>query len=244
MDSGHHNINSRVFFLLVPLLFAIISIIYLTNSELYWFLTNEDGLIEWLTFLSLFIAGLISIFITIDIRKYNYPFFWFFLFFSIFLLFFAMEEISWGQRIFDIKSSEFFLQNSTQGETNVHNLFQKWGRSLPFFGLEYNFKTKHLAGITLIIFGAILPIIAQKKQVAELLNQIQIVIPSLILSFSFFLAALMMIDKPTGREEEIGEFLFSVCLLLFVYMEYIKLKGNITANKPEFVYGTFEKINS
>ena len=38
-------------------------------------------------------------------------------------LFGAGEEISWGQRIFQIKSPSFFLQNNSQGEINLHNLY-------------------------------------------------------------------------------------------------------------------------
>ena len=33
-----------------------------------------------------------------------------------------MEEISWGQRIFNIESSEFFKANNSQSETNFHNM--------------------------------------------------------------------------------------------------------------------------
>jgi len=242
MDGGKHFINWRVFVLFIPFMFVLLTLIYIANFELYWSLTNEDGLLEWLTFFSLFFAFLISFFIKIKIKKYKFSFYWFFLFFTIFLLFSAMEEISWGQRILDIKSSGFFIENSTQGETNVHNLFQKWGRSLPFFGYEYNFKTKHLAGLTLFLYGAILPIVALNKRAANFFNQINIVVPPLTLSFSFFLAALMMIDKPTGREEEIGEFLFSVCLLLFIIWEYMKLKEMIVVNNAQVVYGNLEEV--
>ena len=37
-------------------------------------------------------------------------------------LFVAMEEISWGQRILAVSSSDYFLLKNSQGETNVHNL--------------------------------------------------------------------------------------------------------------------------
>lgn len=43
--------------------------------------------------------------------------------FYAFLFFFASgEEISWGQRIFDWQSGDFFAANNYQGETNLHNL--------------------------------------------------------------------------------------------------------------------------
>lgn len=34
----------------------------------------------------------------------------------------GLEEISYGQRIFDIQSNQFFLEHNMQGETNLHNL--------------------------------------------------------------------------------------------------------------------------
>jgi hypothetical protein len=37
-------------------------------------------------------------------------------------VFVALEEISWGQRIYSFSSSKFFLFHNIQGETNVHNL--------------------------------------------------------------------------------------------------------------------------
>ena len=38
-------------------------------------------------------------------------------------LYVAGEEISWGQRLFDIQTPEFFNEHNLQQETNLHNLF-------------------------------------------------------------------------------------------------------------------------
>ena len=38
------------------------------------------------------------------------------------LFFIAGEEISWGQRIFEVASPEYFLSTNKQLETNLHNL--------------------------------------------------------------------------------------------------------------------------
>ena len=48
------------------------------------------------------------------------------------------------------------------------------------------------------------------------------VVPPPVLAISFFIAALMMWDRPTGWEEEIGEFFFSLCFFLFMLMEHLK----------------------
>ena len=209
---------------LVPVLFVVLAIIYVVDSQWYRALTDEDGLLEWLTVIFLCLAGLIAFCIAMRGRKNQQPNFWFFLIFSLACLLCALEEISWGQRIFDIQSSEFFLEHNDQRETNIHNVIQKWGRSLPFFGATYDFKTKHVAGLTLLLYGAFLPILAKKPQVANFCRTLHCVIPPRILSVSFFIAALMMIDVPTGQEEEIGEFFFSLCFVLFMLMEYLNLE--------------------
>ena len=43
-------------------------------------------------------------------------------FYAICLLFFAAEEISWGQRIFGLTAPDFFLQRNAQKELGFHNL--------------------------------------------------------------------------------------------------------------------------
>lgn len=52
----------------------------------------------------------------------------------------CMEEISWGQRLFDIQSSDFFLSNTLQQETNLHNLNTNLSERLFY-----------LAGFTLLV---------------------------------------------------------------------------------------------
>lgn len=52
------------------------------------------------------------------------------------LMFFviAMEEISWGQRIFDVESSEFFLEHNMQNEINLHNRNTKLSEAVYYTG--------------------------------------------------------------------------------------------------------------
>ena len=45
-------------------------------------------------------------------------------FFSILCFLASMEEISWGQHIFHFESSEYFLKENLQQETNFHNLME------------------------------------------------------------------------------------------------------------------------
>lgn len=84
---------------------------------------KEDGLIENLTTLFLFCISLAGVVYVVRNHKTSH---WapLLTYAGIAILFFfaAGEEISWGQRIFNVSSSEFFQQNNAQGETNLHNL--------------------------------------------------------------------------------------------------------------------------
>lgn len=83
----------------------------------------EDGLVEYLTTFFLIFSSLVCIYRIFHYVKMKKPLWiltwalWAILFF-----FAAGEEISWGQRLTGVQSSEFFLQHNTQGETNIHNL--------------------------------------------------------------------------------------------------------------------------
>jgi hypothetical protein len=84
---------------------------------------EEDGIVEWLTVFGL-LAGFIvclSRFFRF-LRRKNWWFLTVTLVLGLLLFLAAGEEISWGQRILGIKSSEYFLKNNAQGETNLHNL--------------------------------------------------------------------------------------------------------------------------
>lgn len=82
----------------------------------------EDGLIEWLTVLALLASMIVCYARAWYLRKQVKTLFLVMtLFFGTAFLFGAGEEISWGQRIFNIESSEFFKKYNAQGETNLHN---------------------------------------------------------------------------------------------------------------------------
>ena len=95
-----------------------------TDGE-YFDLTfaREDGAIEYATFFFLLLISLLQFFRLFSVSK-DKKVLWkvsvFFL--AILFLFGAGEEISWGQRIFDIQSGDFFSENNVQKETNLHNL--------------------------------------------------------------------------------------------------------------------------
>lgn len=84
---------------------------------------TEDGMIEWYTVDALIMCAAVCGWNFFKLRKHRKPCFSGVLaFLCLLFLFGAMEEISWGQRILNIESHEFFTENNAQGETNFHNL--------------------------------------------------------------------------------------------------------------------------
>ena len=96
-------------------------------------ITKEDGIIETSEAVLYFAGACLLFYLFIQSKSENKIYFLgrkrnlFFLLCGLLFIFFAGEEISWGQRIFNIGSPEYFQKNNYQHETNFHNL--------PLFGV-------------------------------------------------------------------------------------------------------------
>ena len=110
--------------LLVGLFLALIHHIYYDHPVAYVFLIAEDNWGEYGTFIYWLFSSFILAWVFFryqDFRKPGY------LVFALVAFLIAMEEISWGQRIFNIETPGFFFTNNYQGELNLHNLDSiKW----------------------------------------------------------------------------------------------------------------------
>lgn len=115
--------NEILILALVAVILLIGFVLVFTNLPLFERYTVEDGVVEWLTVIGLLMGAFTAFARAVQLRPYRS---WLFItgcvLLGLLLFFGAGEEISWGQRIFGIESSEYFKQNNTQGETNLHNL--------------------------------------------------------------------------------------------------------------------------
>jgi len=124
------NSNTEKFCKIAIFLFPIFFITLIVSNKIlfgpfnesYLSLIHEDGIIESATSIFYFISCLLSIIIGRNFikSKNNFSALLFFLFSATFFGI-AMEEISWGQRILNLETTEFFSEN-IQNETNFHNL--------------------------------------------------------------------------------------------------------------------------
>lgn len=122
-------------------------------------LAVEDGKVETLTALFLFAASVSMLVHAVFLFKSRRVLLAV-LSIIIALAFFVFsgEEISWGQRIFDIESSEFLEAHNEQGETNLHNI------QTDLFNIVYHYGA--------LVFLIILPL--YKKQAAKLFEKLHV----------------------------------------------------------------------
>ncbi|WP_411274475.1 hypothetical protein [Daejeonella sp.] len=192
---------------LFPILTVIFAAFYLIDETFYRSLIKEDSIIEWLTFFLLITAGFVSLLVALKIWKKHQYLHWFFILFFGFNILAGLEEISWGQRVFEVETTGVFHKYSDQNEINLHNTFQ---------GI-FHIKTKHIALLVLFIYGCILPGLMrnQNQQNGKILLK-QFIVPPLFLRSGFAIAALLMLDFQTGHEEEVGEFFFGICFFIMM----------------------------
>ena len=205
IDKGETGWIPKLGLYLFPVLSAVFIICYLTNEGLYRHLIKEDSVVEWLTFFFLIGAAFLSLFITVGIRAKHHYIHWFFVLFMAFNLLAGLEEISWGQRVFNVETTGVFHEYSDQNEINLHNTFQ---------GI-FHIKTKHIALLVLFIYGSVLPgLLRNRKLQFDNLLARQFIVPPMFLRGGFTIAAILMLDFQTGNEEELGEFFFSICFFI------------------------------
>lgn len=194
-----------------PATVASIIVLSKIDPRYYKFITKEDNLVEWLTFAFLMISGILSAVLAIRAQRSSGRYSCFYLLFAVVCLLFALEEISWGQRIIGVNSPHFFLEYSDQQEINVHNVLQE----------ILDIRTKHVAAYLLFIYGVCLPVLTINQKLRKVIKGIGIILPPLVLSLGFLIAGILMVDYFTGREEEVGELLFALCFLFFMLHEFL-----------------------
>jgi len=178
--------------------------------------TLEDGVLEWLTVVSLFTTAVVCLKRAFIFRaSQGLQFVIMNLLFALIFLFGAGEEISWGQRIFNWQSTEYFLEFNAQDETNLHNLTVNGVKiNQLIFGL----------GFSIILFSYLLiltPLYNKKPRFKAFMDSWGIPMPKLYQVIGYFvvLIAVEVVIKTfseTERRGELTEFVTSFWVLINV----------------------------
>ena len=186
--------------------------IYYANTNLQYFdevYTKEDGFAEYGTAFLLFCSSLLlfSRFFKLFKSKKTFWKVGIFLMASVFL-FGAGEEISWGQRIFNVESSAYFLENNAQGETNLHNMVVE--------GKKINkIIFSQLLTLVLVIYLIITPILYRKfEAIKNLANLFAVPIVKWHHTIAFLVSTGLLTFIASNRKWELYELAFAVIFFL------------------------------
>ncbi len=113
----------RILIFFVPILLILLA--FLIRAKGYGifanYFANEDSWIEYTQFIFYLVSSYLSFRIGFILKKRQLILFWIFITIAFSFFMIAGEEISWGQRIFNISTPENLAERNTQGELNIHN---------------------------------------------------------------------------------------------------------------------------
>lgn len=128
----------KIVFIIPILLFLFSLIILMRYNHIFFYLEAEDSVIEWLQFLFITLILFLNFKLFSKYKAKDKLLAFIFLFAAIGFLFIAGEEISWGQRIFNIPTPEEYAKVNIQQELTIHNYGLIFGyvyRIYMIFGL-------------------------------------------------------------------------------------------------------------
>ena len=171
----------------------------------------EDGFLENATAVLIAVSAIIVLVRFFRTRHlYPWTFSAFSLTFAALLIFVAGEEISWGQRIFNIESNEFFLSNNKQNETNLHNMV--------IGDVSLNKVLSKIAALfTLVFYVIIPPLYARRGFVHRWLAPLYVPIPKIHHGLALLIFGIIIDQIPSGKRGELNEVTVSLFVLLLIF---------------------------
>lgn len=194
--------------LFIAVLYGI-GVRYLEGPEAFRHYVREDGPVEYATAFFLFAGSLVALCraVTCCRGKRHLPI----LTWSVlaFLFFFAAgDEISWGQRILNIDSGEFFLKHNKQEEINIHNLVVA-GKNLNIIIFS------RLVIIALLFYFIVIPLLVRKEGfIRNLVTKFGLPLPSLRHIIIMGVSTVMIAVISMAKGSELNELAFSVIFFM------------------------------
>jgi len=189
--------------LIVLTVFAYCFWINYSNLDFYFLFIDEDGYVEWATTWAFLLASIASLFGAIRGQVQIKKFHWFYIGLSLFCFVVAMEEISWGQRLFGFQSPKYFLENNYQQEFTAHNMISDSLRNFTFYFI-------------VIGYGIILPLCMLVPKLRRLIVWLGVVAPPIELIPSFYAIVFIYKTKPLVGIGEVVELMLGLSFLFAI----------------------------
>ncbi len=163
------------------LVFAVLAaalLLYVADYAVFRAIAQEDHFLEWTTFWTFVLAGVAyGMQAGSDYRlRGGIP--WAAAGLAAFCLLVALEEVSWGQRLFGYQPPTYFLEQNYQQEFNLHNLIETDLRMLAML-------------VILVGYGMVASALALVAPIRSWLERLRVVVPppALIPAFGALAAA-------------------------------------------------------
>ncbi|MHC4295616.1 MAG: hypothetical protein ACYSTL_08535 [Planctomycetota bacterium] len=239
---------SAVFWLYLPLGSLALKLLAPLLGPQRWsaFMETELGFVENATAVFLIPAVILSILIFRRRRELPPRIGWIMLMLGLASLFFAGEEISWGQWYFEFKTPDVISEVNRQGEFNIHNTYSKYGGNL------LNNIPRQILNLAMIV-AIFLPIVFHKRMQAEGARKkvwywlipnyrlIPIALMAIVMRLPDKIGKIFSLQVPRDSylamsliraSGEFKEYCFAIAILLYVLSIYIRMgrKRNVLAD--------------
>ncbi|NNJ11897.1 hypothetical protein EKD04_016310 [Chloroflexales bacterium ZM16-3] len=205
----------RFWIWLVIAMGAVSLVTFIVQPKIFSRLAVEDGVVETFSALGYFASVIVLISTSFVLLRRNVPYRKLSITLALggaFVLFImGGEEISWGQRIFDIATPDTFVGNH-QGEMNLHNFAANTLESIFYF----------LATVWLVI----IPFINSRTGFFQRFRPLALFVPAQFLIFIGVLATAYNYDK-----WDIGLMQFCFFISLFVLLQFQRDDSRAVASK-------------
>jgi len=169
------------------------------NVDFYAVSIQEDEYLEWSSFWAFLLAGLL--YASLAFRpRFVWRQDWFSLGLSLFCFLAALEEISWGQRLFGYQPPEYFLASNFQQEFNLHNIVDSDMRSYLIYLIVFG-------------YGVLLPLVMRLKSLQRSVGSWNLMPPPLAVVPCFLLVGLLWAYYPFWFAAEWLELTLGLCFL-------------------------------
>jgi hypothetical protein len=199
-----------------PVLVIFLTIaIYVSRTDLHYFesaMVAEDGFFQWMIFYTLLFASVMCFYRANILKPFRGKLFASCLVISgIVFLIFALDEISWLQRLIGFNSPSFFVEYNTKREVNFHHLVI-YGFHLN--NLVFTFSIKILA----TLYFLVLPFFYNKlDKIKKVVNRFAIPLPRYTQTGAYAVVAGLVGLIPSEFRYVIFEFSFYWILVLMMY---------------------------
>ena len=196
------------------LVFTAVSFWSLTRYwDVNWY-AGEDGVSEWWSVATYLASAAMATLTARLLTRLGHPRLgWVHLLLAVLFLFGALEEVSWGQRLFGWSTPETLTSINEQDETTIHNI--------PSFRTVF-YTTFFWAGLVALVWAVIRALLHHHRRVTTA----DFILPSLVLSPALLMIMIWVTGgyslpgelpdfNPVGSE--VPKVLLGLCLCLYTY---------------------------